>query len=92
MVTICPSFTASLTILPVMSELRSTLVCGRTWPLAVTDATRSRACTASMRTSTALLPLFAAVSPPIAARTRITPPNTDIFTRLLMIGFSVGRY
>src|SRR5690242_18835170 len=67
-----------------MSELRSTLSCGCTWPLAVTEDTRSRRCTCSVRTSTALLPRLAAVRPPIASATSTTPPNTDIFTRLLM--------
>src|SRR5690348_3492594 len=48
-------------ILPLTSDATSTLVCGRTCPLAVTDDTRSRFCTGSMRTSTALLPRLAAL-------------------------------
>src|SRR5918992_9507 len=56
--TTCPSRTASRTIRPLTSALRSTFVCGRICPLAVTEATRSRRCTGSIRTSTPLLLRF----------------------------------
>lgn len=75
--TICPSFTARRTMRPVMSELRSTLVRGRTWPLAVTEAIRSRRCTDSIRTSVALLPFFIAPSTDTAAAAIRSPtPRT----------------
>src|SRR4051812_33876631 len=62
----------------------STLVCGCTWPLAVTDATRSRFCTGSMRTSTALPPRLAAPSPPTSTTTSATAPAIDHFIFLVM--------
>src|SRR5262249_33746976 len=63
LVTICPSFTASCVMRPLTSEATSTLVCGATCPLAVTDATRSRLDTFSSRTSVAwLLPFFTAAT------------------------------
>src|SRR5919199_60462 len=82
--TIWPSRTARRTMRPVTSALRSTLVCGRIWPLAVTDATRSRRCTGSMRTATALLLRLAAVSPRIRAMATTVAPVMDHFTRLLI--------
>src|SRR5688500_15025094 len=84
-VTICPSRTDSCVILPATSEATSTLVCGRTCPLAVTDATRSRCSTGSMRTSTALLPRLAA--PRTATRTTTSPvtPAIDHFTFFVIV-------
>ena len=61
-VTMSPSFTASRTMRPLMSAATSTLVCGCTCPLAVTEATRSRFCDGLDANFVALLPLFIAVS------------------------------
>src|SRR3954468_13772663 len=60
-----------------MSELRSTLVCGVTLPLAVTDAIRSRRCTGLMRTFVALFPLRIAVRTMIAVIAMSAAPATD---------------
>ena len=70
---------------PLMSAATSTFVRGCTWPLAVTEATRSRSSTASMRTSVALLPERAAVTAPKAAIPTTTIPAIDHFIRLLMM-------
>src|SRR5690606_36376034 len=72
-------------ILPLMSALRFTAVRGSTLPLAVTDATRSRASTGSTRTSTAPPSFWKALHAtrlptPITAAARI-----DSFTFLLML-------
>ncbi len=67
-----------------MSEERSTLVCGITCPLAVTEATRSRFSTASIRTSVGLLLFFAAVVATTAATASTTTVATPYFIRLLM--------
>src|SRR4051812_34634791 len=68
-------------ILPDMSEATSTLVCGRTWPLAVTDAVRSRASTASIFTSVAFVPFLLAVN------ARIPPINTTATPKLINFVF-----
>src|SRR3954463_8918713 len=68
-------------ILPVMSEATSTLVCGRTWPLAVTEAVRSRFSTFSRRTSTALVLFFVALKATMlpTSTTATTPAMTFVF-------------
>ncbi len=70
-----------------MSAATSTLVCGRTWPLAVTEATRSRFSTGSIRTSTDLLPRFAAPRLTTNATTSVATPASDNFTFLVMLRF-----
>ena len=72
-----------------MSALRSTLVCGCTCPLAVTEATRSRRSTGSMRTSVALFLLFAAVVKPMIATTSTAPPISPHFLRF---DIEISRY
>ena len=77
--------------MPVMSALTSTLVCGCTWPLAVTEATRSRV---SHRLDADFGRLVAALRGRQAADggddASTTAPTIDSFTRLLMIYVSVG--
>jgi hypothetical protein len=75
---------------PVTSELTSTLVRGWICPLAVTEATRSRASTASTRTAVALPRLLAAVTPKNSAAASTTPPAIDHFTRLLIASSLLG--
>src|SRR5688572_32096403 len=82
--TIWPSFTASLTMRPEMSAATSTLVRGCTWPLAVTEATRSRESTASIRTSVGFSPRRAAVVAKIAPPATTTAPRIPHFIFLLI--------
>src|SRR6185312_7197608 len=79
-----PSFTASLTMRPLTSEEMSALVFGSTWPLAVTDATRSRRSTFSSRTSVGLLPRVAAASTSTPATSATSTPATPNFAPLVM--------
>ncbi len=78
---------------PLMSAATSTLVTGCTWPLAVTEATRSRFCTVSTRTSVAFSPrrARAATTPTTAATATMPRPH---FMRLLIafvLGYRRGR-
>ena len=72
-------------ILPEMSEATSTLVCGRTCPLAVTEAVRLRRSTGSIFTSTAFALFLLTLNPsiPITATTPTAKPIN--FVRLLIV-------
>jgi hypothetical protein len=69
---------------PEMSAATSTLVRGCTWPLAVTEATRSRESTASMRTSVGFSPRRAALVAKNTTATAATPPTIPHFIFLLI--------
>src|SRR5688500_3601005 len=70
---------------PEMSAATSTLVRGCTWPLAVTEATRSRESTASIRTSVGFSPRRAAVVAKIATPATTTVPRIPHFIFLLIL-------
>ncbi len=72
-------------ILPEMSEATSTLVCGRTWPLAVTDAVRSRRSTGSIFTSTALVPFFMAAALRMPMTRSVPTPKPINFVFLFIV-------
>ena len=69
---------------PVMSAERSAFTCGETWPLAVTEATRSRFCTPSMRTSVGCLFFLTAVTAITPASARTATLKIPNFIPLLM--------
>jgi hypothetical protein len=66
-----------------MSEATSTFVCGRTWPLAVTEAMRSRFSTFSTRTSIAFVLFFDAL------KATILPTSTTATTPVMIFAFFV---
>ena len=76
---------------PVMSALTSTFTRGRTWPLAVTLATRSRASTASTFTVAALFLFFCFATYPSAPSAATTATAIPIFMPLVMCLSWVGQ-